>query len=184
ITDDIGKLYCLDGQTGKQYWKYNYGRNSRGSPVLADGKIYIAEVNSFFHILKPGLKKCELLYKQYFAAHDGVSDVEINGSPAIANGRIYFSTSDEILCIGLKNVKNIGLATELPPRPKLGKIAHLQIVPAEIALHSGQSATFSARAFDSDGNFIKEVKAEWSLPAPTLPKGVKGNPPALKGDIT
>ena len=184
ITDDIGKLFCLDAADGKQHWKYNYGRNSRGSPVLADGKIYIAEVNSFFHILKPGPKKCELLHKEYFAAHDGVSDVEINGSPAIANGRIYFSTSDEVLCIGLKNGAGGDLKALEAAVKKSDKIAHLQILPAEIALHPGQSATFTARAFDADGNFIKEVKAEWSLPAPTLPKGVKGNPPALKGDIT
>jgi outer membrane protein assembly factor BamB len=184
MPDDGGKLFCLDAKTGNQYWKYSYGRTARGSPVLADGKIYVGEVGSHFHILQPGAKKCKSLDDHFFASPDGVSDVEINGSPAVANDRVYVPTSDEILCIGTKNANpstNPGaVVTEVKP----GKIAHLQIVPAEVALHSGQSVTFKARTFDADGNFIKEVKAEWSLPAPPPPPGVKASPPALKGTIT
>ncbi len=103
ITDESGKLYCLDAKTGAQHWKYNFGRNSRGSPVLADGKIYLGEVNSKFHILKPEAKKCVRLHVQHFAPIEGIADVEVNGSPAVANGRVYLSTSDEIYCIGLKD---------------------------------------------------------------------------------
>src|SRR5207244_4084037 len=47
-TDVPAIMYCLDADTGKELWKYNYGRNGKGSPVLADGKIYIAEVNARF----------------------------------------------------------------------------------------------------------------------------------------
>src|SRR5262249_1575113 len=39
-------------------------------------------------------------------------------------------------------------------------------------------------AFDANGNFIRIVKAEWSLPAPPVPKGAKSRPPALKGEIS
>jgi outer membrane protein assembly factor BamB len=183
ITDDIGMLYCLNAANGKQHWKYKYGRNSRGSPVLADGKIYIAEVNSNFHILQPGDKKCTKLHSQYFPARGGNSDVEVNGSAAVANGRVYFGTSDEIYCIGLKNGTSVKVK-EAGGDIKPGKMAYLQVVPAEVTLHPGESVAFKARAFDGDGNFIKEVKAEWSLPAPTPPKGVKANPLALKGAIS
>ena len=45
---------------------FQYGRNTKGSPVLADGKIYIAEVDGRFHILKPEDKSCKELYFQRF----------------------------------------------------------------------------------------------------------------------
>ena len=183
VTDDVGRLYCLDGKTGKQLWKFNYGRNSRGSPVYADGKIYVGEVNSKFHILEPGDKKCKRLHQQFFSSEDG-SDVEINGSPAVAHGRVIFSTSDGTYCIGAKTAKK----TSEPQSTSSGKksegpITHLQVVPAEIELHPGQSTQFKVFGYDAKGVFVKEVEAEWSLPEPPLPKGAKSAPPALAGSI-
>ncbi len=184
MPDDGGLLYCLDAKTGKIIWEHRYGRGEiRGSPVLADGKIYVGEVSARFHILQPLAKKCKSLDEEFFPGAGGV-DVELNGSPAVANGRVYFSTAEETLCIGTKDGIAAKTATETPRNPEPGKISHLQVVPGEIALHPGQSATFKVRAFDAGGDFIKEVNAEWSLPAPTPPPGVKANPPALKGNIT
>src|SRR5205085_17247 len=105
ITDDAAALFCLDAAKGKELWSYAYGRVARGSPVLADGKIYVGAVNSVFHILAPGPKDCESLHEQEFSARAGSGEIEINGSPAIANGRIFFSTSDETYCIGKPGAK-------------------------------------------------------------------------------
>jgi outer membrane protein assembly factor BamB len=184
MPDDGGLLYCLDAKEGKTIWEYRYGRGeTRGSPVLADGKIYVGEVSARFHILEPGKKKCKELDEEFFPGVGGV-DIELNGTPAVANGRVYFSTAEETLCIGTKAGAAVNFPSDLTPRVTPGKIAHLQIVPAEVALHTGQSVTFKARAFDANGNFIKEVMPTWSLPAPLPPPGVKANPPALKGEIT
>jgi outer membrane protein assembly factor BamB len=187
VADESCTLFCLDAKTGKKNWKMKYGQSEqRGSPVLADGKIYVGEVGAQFHILKleSGTKKCKSLNNGEFFGGVGGVNVELNGTPAVANGRVYFSTSEEIICIGAKN----GVAAPNPPEPplmiKAGKITHLQIVPGEISLPPGGGATFTARGFDANGNFVKEVKAEWSLPAPPLPKGAKTAPPALKGEIT
>jgi outer membrane protein assembly factor BamB len=183
ITDDAGRLYCFDAVKGKRQWEYDYGRDSRGSPVLADGKIYVGEVNSKFHILKPGPKKCEALHEQLFLSADGVSDVEINGSAAVANGRVYFATSEEMYCIG-KNGKQIATPSEnLPPaQVKPGPITHLQVLPAEVTLHPGESVQFRVRGFDANGNFVKEVQAdEWSIVSPAPPG--KQPPPPLDGDV-
>ena len=54
VPNDVGALYCLDAKTGNEKWVYQYGTETKGSPVLADGKIYIADVASNFLILKPG----------------------------------------------------------------------------------------------------------------------------------
>jgi outer membrane protein assembly factor BamB len=184
VPDEGCRLFCLDAKTGKKLWKFNYGESeARGSPVLADGKIFAGEVNARFHILEPGEKKCKALDTKFFPGTGGV-DIELNGTPAVANGRVYFSTSEETICIGTKASTGVSTAPAKAPAKAGAKIAHLQIVPAEVALHAGGSISFKARAFDGDGNFIKEVKADWSLPAPTPPPGVKANPPALKGDIT
>ena len=161
MPDDGGQLYCMDAKTGKQHLGIQrYGRGeTRGSPVLADGKIYVGEVSARFHILaaRPP-RNAKRLDEEFFPGAGGV-DVELNGTPAVANGRVYFSTSEEMLCIGTKD----GIARQEPRSnrrriAKPGKIAHLQIVPAEVALHPGQDATFKARAFDADGNFVKEVQ--------------------------
>ena len=185
VPDELAKLYCLDAKTGKQLWKLSYGRNARGSPVLADGKIYVGEVGSRFYILKPGDKKCEVVHEHFFTPHEGTADVEINGSPAVANGRVYFSTSDEIFCIGRKDAKPAPQPKSTAAATTPGKgPAHLQIVPADVVLKPGETTTFKARLFDDHGNFLKEVEAEWSLPAPPVPPGAKQGPPPLKGEIT
>jgi outer membrane protein assembly factor BamB len=184
VPDEGGKLHCLDAKTGADIWRFGYGRGEvRGSPVFADGKIYAGEVGSFFHILEPGAKKCKSLDKVFFPGAGGV-DVEVNGTPAIANGRVYFSTSEEIICIGLPNGEPGKAPVVQSPAVKPGKITHVQIIPAEVALYSGESVSFKALGYDADGNFVKEVKAEWSLPEPTPPPGAKAKPPAIKGEIT
>jgi hypothetical protein len=50
-------------------------------------------------------------------------------------------------------------------------------------LHPGESATFKVRGFDEHGNFVKELKAEWSLPTPPVPPMAKQGPPPLKGEV-
>ena len=107
----------------------------------------------------------------------GGVDIELNGTPAVAAGRVYFSTSEETICIGTPQAAGVAVAPVECQAKASDKIAHLQIVPAEVALFSGGSVTFKAR-LDANGNFIKEVKADWSLPAPIPPPGIKANPPA------
>jgi outer membrane protein assembly factor BamB len=185
ITDDIAKLYCLDAAKGKQLWKFSYGRDARGSPVLADGKIYVGEVNSKFHILKPGPNKCEELHEFFFESPDGFTDVEINGSPAVANGRVYFATSEEMYCIGKKGARPTPAPKEeIVGSTSDGKVTHLQVVPADVTVHPGDKVSFKVRGFDSMGNLIGEQKVDgWELPAPPAAPGAKQGPPPLKGEI-
>ncbi len=186
MPDDTARLYCMDAANGKILWKFSYGRDVRGSPVLADGKIYVGEVNSVFHILKPGAKKCEELHKQLFSSADDIAEVEINGSAAVSDGRVYFSTSEETYCIGRKQPLSKTAtvpAKELAPTGK-GLVAHLQVLPAEALVHPGKSVTFKVRGFDADGNFVEEVQAEdWQILTPPLPPGAKQPPPPLDGTI-
>ena len=198
VCDDVAKLFCFDAKTGKQLWSKSYGRNGMGSAVLADGKIFVGSVNSQFRILKPDDKTCQILHTQTFHSKNG-PDVEINGSPAVANGRVYFMTNEELYCIGKKDgtSSTVAIATKAEPRggETTGKPSHLQVIPADVVVHPGEHVSLKVRLFDDHGNFLHEAKADWKLgpmlppppppgakPAPTGSPGAA--PPALQGEIT
>jgi outer membrane protein assembly factor BamB len=188
VASDSARLTCFDAASGDRLWEHAYGRLGRGSPVLADGKIYVAEVNSRFHILQPTPSGCKSLHSQFFPGSGGAF-VEVNGSPAVADGRIYFGTRDEFFCIGKKNHKAKAdpipaQQQESPPDPKAAA-AHLQVYPADVVLHPGESVTFKLRAYDAQGRFLREIPAEeWSLPTPPPPPGKTTSPPPIRGVIT
>jgi outer membrane protein assembly factor BamB len=196
VCDDIGNLYSIDAKDGKQLWSFQYGRNTAGSPVLADGKIYIPEVDAQFHILKPGAAGCQVLHSQRFRSKDGV-DVEISGSPAVANGRVFFMTSTTLYCIGKKDHEAKADPIPTPPAESPvgdgGGPAYLQVVPADVVLHPGESVELTAHVFNKNGQDVGSVKVEsWELAgmrppegAPPPPKGVvPPAPPLLQGGLS
>jgi len=186
FTDDIGKMQCFDAKTGKKLWAFSYGRNARGSAMYADGKIYVGEVGATFHILEPSDKKCKRLFEMEFFSKDGRFDIEINGTPAAANGCVFFSTSEETYCIGTPEGRK-GSAKVEPVKETVTKgsgPASVQIYPAEVTMYPGETLALEARFHDEYGNAMEsKEKLEWSLPTPKLPPGVKGSPPPLKGTI-
>jgi outer membrane protein assembly factor BamB len=197
VSDDSAKLYAFDAKTGKQLWRrpYGYGKLARGSGLFADGKLYIFEVNAKFHILKPDDKGCKELHEQFFRSPIPGTFVETNATPAVADGKIYFGTRDEFYCIGKPNWKggsdSVPAPVEEPKADAAAKPALVQVSPADVVLEPGKSATFTARLYDAGGRFLKEEKAEWSLPLPPLaplppgaPPGTpRRQPPALAGKI-
>ena len=145
-----GRLYCLDAKTGKDIWKFKYGRSPKGSPVLADGKIYVAEVDSKLPHPQAGRQELPGAARRSSSAAGRHDDGGDNGSPAVANGRVYFMTSDEMYCIGKKGLE--AGRTDSTPRGAAGcpggKPAHLQVIPADVVLKPGETADFKVRVFD------------------------------------
>jgi outer membrane protein assembly factor BamB len=182
IGDNVARLWCLDAKTGAKIWNLPYGRNAMASPVWGDGKIYLSDKNGKFHILQPGDKACKKLDTHFFTGEAG-NDVELYGNAAIANGRVYFSTSEEIYCIGVKGAKQQPATKSGDEKVKVGNPTQLQIIPCEVNLHPGDAMTYTAKVYDDKGNFVQDVKAadiQWSLPQPPMPPGAKNQPPALK----
>ena len=64
------------------------------------GNYSFTEVNGKFHILQPSASQCESLNMQEITREEDEHYVEIYGSPAISDGRIYFTTEEHIYCIG------------------------------------------------------------------------------------
>lgn len=197
--DEDGKLYCVNAKNGEKIWevKVGGGGNVRCSPVWADGKFYLGDSRGWFHIVKDDPKLLKKPFSIRLQSKDpNTGDpvkAELDGAVAVANGAIFFGTGTETYCIR-KNGATSAIKVPPPPLPPPqanAKATHLQVVPADVILAPGDSASFTARLFDAQGNFLREVKAEWSL-APMLPvEAVPGlpqppmiNPPALKGTLT
>jgi outer membrane protein assembly factor BamB len=192
VCDNAAKMHCLNADTGETIWKFSYGRNAKGSPVWADGKIYVAEVNAKYHILKPGDTNCKRLNQVQFLRPDGLV-IEVNGSPAVSDGRVYLCTADDLYCIGTPDGK--GPPTKDSEWKTVGgpisaaPAAQALIDPADTVIYPGESASFQVRLYDANG-FSAAGKPEhitWSLPAiPPPPNAPAGSPtlPALKGTIT
>lgn len=166
VFDNSANLLAIDGESGKALWRHSVGTVMKSSPVWADGKIYCGEVNGRFVILKPEESGCKTLCEVNWPTTDG-SVIEVNGSAAIASGRIYFATREEFYCLGFKawgGVKGAvpTLAAEAAPSPA-ELPAHLQVVPADIVLYPGQGALFSIKLFDSRGRFLRSEKATWAV---------------------
>lgn len=172
VFDNGANLNAIEAETGKALWKFAVGTVMKASPVVADGKIYVGEVNARFVILKPGDTSCTLLHEENFPTPDG-KVVEVNGSAAVANGRVYFTTRDELYCIGFKERRAPRVETPISiaeGAPAAGEPpAHVQVSPADVVLSPGQSLVFSAKLFDAKGRFLRMTPATWTL------KGIKGS---------
>lgn len=88
-----GSLTCIDAKTGAEYYyERTHGGIYRGSPVYADGKIYLACQDGTVTVVKAG-KKFEMLATNKL-------DDRINATPVLANGRIYIRGWDSLYAIG------------------------------------------------------------------------------------
>ena len=178
--DNSANVTAFDARTGKQLWLHNIGIAQKASPVVADGKIYVSDVDGQFHILKMrGDEEPEVLDVDEFKNPDG-SATQINGSVAIADGRIYLLTNNNLYCIGNKTSGEAGSAPAVPsPEPAAAgaEPAFVQVVPGEIVLSAGSKQQFRARAFDAKGRLIGKADATWTL------EGIEGSV-SSSGELT
>ncbi|MFQ3593409.1 MAG: PQQ-binding-like beta-propeller repeat protein [Gemmataceae bacterium] len=182
VCDEAGKLFAFDAEKGGEpLWEYSYGKATKGSPIWADGKIYITEVDSRFHILKVDRSGCSPLATVRFRGK-GVVPTELHGTVAISQGRIYFTTTNQLVCFGPK--EPVKTANEIPASlkedPPGTEVAHVQIVPADLTLKPGEKLELKAIGYDKHGRKIGPVKVQWELAGmrpPVFPIGMKAPPP-------
>ena len=97
VVNDRGIMFCLDAKTGKEI----YGRQRlrpgtySGSPVLADGKIYLTNEDGVTSVIKAG-PAFQLL------AENDFDDYTLS-SPAVSGGQIFFRTAKFLYAIGKKS---------------------------------------------------------------------------------
>ena len=69
----------------------------------------------------------------------------------------------------------VALGARAPAQVTILRVIPEGSTPGRVALAPGKAATFTARLFDKDGNFLRESPAQWSLPLP--PKAPTGAQP-------
>jgi hypothetical protein len=146
LVDNSANMHCLDAKTGEEQWVQNIGTVGKGSPVWADGKIYVSEVNGHFHILKVGPGGVDVLSTVELSVELEDRAAEIYGSPAISDGRIFFATEEGIYCLGR--------AKQIP--------VTLQLTPAEVVVKPGQKQGFKLFSFVGD-ELVNSNGAVWSV---------------------
>ena len=183
VPDNSANIHCVDAKTGEEYWTFNYGTAARGSALYADGKLYIGEVTGKFHVIEVSKEGAKHLDEEAFQLENG-SPVEIFSTPTAADGKVFLATKDDLYCIskqkaGKKSKKSSkkgkkAKKAKKQKSPKAGPAAHVQVVPGETWIDTGKSQKFVAKTFDAKGNYIGEVKAEWSIAGASGTMGADG----------
>jgi len=89
---------CLDPKTGRQFWQGKIGGRGpwRASLTAADGKLYCINETGEVVVLKAGDERFEILFETK------IDEPRIQSSIAIANGRLYIRTAQNLYCMAKK----------------------------------------------------------------------------------
>jgi outer membrane protein assembly factor BamB len=95
--DDAGSFECLDVKTGERTWIERRTKDGAhwGSPVLADGKLYVTGQSGVTHVLRANPEKFESI------AENDLGEPS-NSTPALSNGEIFLRTFSALYCISEK----------------------------------------------------------------------------------
>ena len=96
VVNDKGIMWCLDAKTGAEVYgqqRLKPGTYS-GSPVLADGRIYVTDEDGLTTVVAAG-PKFEVL------AQNPLNEYTLS-SPAISDGKIFIRTAQHLYAIGKK----------------------------------------------------------------------------------
>jgi outer membrane protein assembly factor BamB len=94
ISDFKGLLHCLDIKTGKPCWTFDLTSPIWGSPLVADGKVYLGDADGDLAVFKTGTEMKKI----------SVNDMgdSIYGTPVAANGVLYIMTRSQLFAIALE----------------------------------------------------------------------------------
>lgn len=97
--DYSGFLHCLDAKTGKPYWVHDTSAHIWGSPLVADGRVFLGTEDGFLTIVPAT--------REYDASK--VTEIDfttpIYSSPIAANGVLYVATQTHLYAIQSKPTK-------------------------------------------------------------------------------
>ncbi len=166
--DNSAIVGAFDLKTGAKLWEHTLGTLQKGSPVLADGKLYVGTENGKFYILQPSATDVKVLDEDLLGTPE--SPEMIIASPVVADGRVYVTSMDATYAIGKRVPAGPG-APKAPgaanvPVQGSGSVAHVQVFPYESLLAPGGKQAFRVRAYDAKGNLLSDAPASsvtWSV---------------------
>ena len=174
--DNSAIIGAFDLKTGNELWKKSLGTLQKGSPVLADGKLYVGTENGKFYILRPSATGVEVLDEDLIGT--ATNPEPIIASPAIADGRIYVVTHESVEEMKGSNghVYAIGARSDgrVAPREAASRRRGVdrsqwrrcRCFRTKRCSTPGGKQAFTLRLFDAKGNFIREepaANAKWTV---------------------
>ncbi len=165
--DNSAILGAFDLKTGAELWTKTLGTLQKGSPVLADGKLYVGTENGKFYILRPSQSSVEVLDEDLLGT--AAQPEAIIASPIVADGRVYVASMDNLYAIGARKATPAGRTPAVLPASS-EPVAAVQVAPYDVLLAPGAKQQFTLRLFDAKGAFVREEAATASW-APDQVKG-------------
>jgi outer membrane protein assembly factor BamB len=98
VTDCGGVIHCVDAATGKPFWTHKADGDIWGSPLVADGKVYVGTRRGEFVVLAAQKEK-HLISSTHLGEGD---DSKINGTVTAANGVLYVPTMSKLYALERK----------------------------------------------------------------------------------
>ena len=111
VVNDSGIMWCLDAKTGASVYERRRLKPSTytGSPVLADGKIYVTNEEGLTSVVQAG-PGFAILAENDFGEY-------VLSSPAISDGQIFIRTDKALYAIGARRPGLSGPASGGPEGP-------------------------------------------------------------------
>ena len=88
--DFSGFFHCLDQKTGKPYWTHDMFAAVWGSPMVADGKVYLGDEDGDVVIMQPG-KALKVIGEMNMGSSVYATPIAVNGTLFIANRNQLFA---------------------------------------------------------------------------------------------
>ena len=177
--DNAAIVAAFDLKTGTKLWERSLGTLQKGSPVLADNKLYVGTENGKFFILRPSATGVEVLDEDLLGTPQAPE--VIFASPIVADGRVYITSMEATYAIGKRRPSSQATAGVKPgaagQKPGQSAVAHVQVFPYESLLAPGGKQDFRLRLFDASGTLIREEKpaaASWVVDQLTGSIGADG----------
>lgn len=98
ITDFSGIIHCLNAKTGKSHWNYDTFAAVWGSPLIADGKVYIGDEDGEIAIFSHS-SDADVAMNAGEPIRTITHDSSIYSSPVVANGVIYITTKNRLYAV-------------------------------------------------------------------------------------
>jgi outer membrane protein assembly factor BamB len=89
--DFSGFFHCLDAKTGKPYWTHDMFAAVWGSPMVADGRVYLGDEDGDVVIVQPG-KELKVLGEMNMGS-------SVYATPVAANGTLFVSNRNQLYAL-------------------------------------------------------------------------------------
>ena len=89
--DLTGLLYCIDVATGEKVWTYDTYAAVWGSPLVADGKVYLGDEDGDLVVLRAG-REMQLLFEVNMGS-------SVYTTPVAKDGVLYIASRNTLFAI-------------------------------------------------------------------------------------